>query len=109
VLERQVEQAFPIAIDMVAVEESFTSLGHNAPKADLAVDQRQITYVLAVAEPAPLLLVVRPGVLVPKHVERIEERLITSEQQVAELRLAIGIEAGDFPVGHTTAALQVAS
>src|SRR5579864_8667681 len=109
VLARQPEEASPIALDVIAVEESFASVGHNGPKAELAVDQREITYVLAVAEPAALLLIIRPGMLVPKQIERIEERLSTPEQQVAELRLAIGIEADDFAVENAPAALQVAS
>lgn len=66
VLARQLEEASPLALDVIAVEEPFASVGHNGPKPDLAVDQRRKPNVLAVAEPAPSLFVIRPGVLVPE-------------------------------------------
>ena len=95
--------------NMVAIEQPLASLGDYCTKPELAVDQRQVAHVLAVAESAPLLLVIRPCVLVPEQIEGVKQRLASPEQQVAELRLSMLIEADDFAVEHTATALQVAS
>jgi hypothetical protein len=73
----------------------------------LAVGQRQITCVLAIAESAHFLFMVRACVLVPQNIECIEHRLRTAEQQVFELWLAMRIKAHDLAIEYATAALQV--
>jgi hypothetical protein len=75
-----------------------TLLLHNGMKPQLAVDQRQVAEVFAVAEPAHLLLIIRLCVLVPKDVEGAEQRLGGSEKQVAELRFSVRIEANDLAI-----------
>jgi hypothetical protein len=71
-------------------------LGRHRPEAELAVDQWQVANVLAVAESAPFLLIVRFGVFVPEDVEGVKERLRKPEQQIRELWLAVRIEADDL-------------
>ena len=49
-------------LHVAAIQETFASLRYHLTKAELAVDGRQIAGVLAVAESAALLLVIRPCV-----------------------------------------------
>jgi hypothetical protein len=42
------EQPFAISVDVIAIQETFTALGHHCVKPELAVDQRKI------AESSPL-------------------------------------------------------
>ena len=44
---------------------------------------------------------------VPQDVEGIKHRLEAAEQQVAELRLTVGVEADDFAIEDTATTLQV--
>jgi hypothetical protein len=83
------EQSFTISLDVVAVEKAFTSLRHHPAKPKFAVDERQITSVLAISESPHLLFIIRPCVLVPKDVEGIEDRLSTMKKQVSEGGLAL--------------------
>jgi len=109
VFARQPEKRLAITLHVVAVEEPFRLFRHHPTKALLAVAQRQITSVLAVAEPTHLFLIIRLRVLVPENVESVKDRFGTAEQQVTELRLAMRIEADNLAIEHTPAALEVTS
>jgi len=67
--QTRLEEPLAMLFNMVAIEQPLASLGDYCTKPELAVDQRQVAHVLAVAESAPLLLVIRPCVLVPEHIE----------------------------------------
>ena len=105
----QPKKPFAITVHVVAVKESFALFRHDPAKALLAVGQRQITSVLAVAEPTDLFLIVRSRVLVPENVKCIENGLGTAEQQVTELWFAIRIETDYFAIQYAAASVQVAS
>ena len=47
--------------------------------------------------------------LIPQYVERVKVRLGTPEEQIAELRVAVGVEANDFAVQSALATPQIAS
>ena len=64
---------------MVTVEEPFPMFRYDPAKPKLALDQRQLTSVLAVAEPADLLLIIRLRMLVPQKVEGIKDGLGSAE------------------------------
>ena len=99
------EQTFAISFDVVTVEETFACFGHNSAKPKLAVNQREIPNILAVAEPAHLFLIIRLRVFVPENVECIEERFGTTEHEISELRSAMGVETDDLTIQNTAAAL----
>jgi hypothetical protein len=79
VLTRKTEQFLTIDLDVVAVQEAFTSPWHDSTEPKLTVGQRQITSVLAVSKPSYLLLVIRARVLVPENVKGIKEWFGTTE------------------------------
>jgi hypothetical protein len=81
----------------------------TAGKPELAINQRKIAEVLAIAEPAPLLFIVRPRVLIPQQIEGIENGVGTAEQQIAKLRLAFRIDADDLSIEHTASTPKIAS
>jgi hypothetical protein len=101
------EQSFTLSLDVVAIEKAFTSLRHYPAKPKFAVNEGQITSVLAISESPHLLFIIRPCVLVPQDVECIEDRLSTTKKQVLERGLAIGIEADDFSIENAAPSLQI--
>jgi hypothetical protein len=80
---RQPKQAFALCFDVIAIEESISVPGNDGTKSGLALDQRQMTQVLAVS---------------PQLIEGVEARLTLAKQQVAELRFAAAIEAHDLAI-----------
>lgn len=109
VLASKSKQSLAVCADVVAVKQPFTPLGHDRPKPELPVGQRQIPKVFAVAESARFFLVIGFGVLIPKNVEHDESRLCASEEQIKELRLALSVEANYFAVKDAAATHEVAS
>lgn len=105
VLACQPEQFLAISVEVIAIEETFTLLGRDRMKPELAVYQRQIPKVFAILESASFLLIVRPSVLVPQDVEGIKHRLGMPEQEITELRLAISFEADDLAIENAAATL----
>ena len=103
------KQPFAISVNVVAVQEPFAAFGHHRPKAEFAVAERQVPCVFAVAKSAPLLLVIRPSVLVPEQIERIKHRLSASEQKVHEPRFALRIEAHNLAIKNAPTSSQVTS
>jgi len=58
VLACEPERFLAISVDVIAVQQTFAALGHHRMKPELAVDQRQITKVVAVAESAHLFFII---------------------------------------------------
>jgi len=58
VLADESEQAFPVTLDVVAVEKPFAPFWYDGPQTEFAGRKRQITQVFAVPEAAPFLLVI---------------------------------------------------
>jgi hypothetical protein len=52
------EQPFAICVNVVAVQETLASLGNDSVGPELAVGQRQVPCVLAVAESVALHLII---------------------------------------------------
>jgi hypothetical protein len=109
VLTGKMEQPFTILVNVIAVKKSFAALRHHGMMPELAVNERQVPKVFAIAESAVLLLVIRLRVLIPEYVEGDEARLCASEQKIAELGFAIRVEAHYLTVNDTAATFQIAS
>ena len=103
------EQTLAISVKMIAVKKTFTALRHHGMKRELAVGQWQIPKVFAILESAVFLIIVGLGVFIPENVESVKERLGTPEQQIAEERSPISIEAHTLAVENAAATLDVAS
>src|SRR5205823_5343392 len=101
------EQPLAILLNVVAIKQPLAAFGNNGSEAELTVAERQIAYVLAVAESSPLLLVIRPSVPVPQDVKCVEPGFAAPEQQVSKLGLAGRIKAHDFPIEDAPASPQV--
>jgi hypothetical protein len=56
-----------------------------------------------------LYLIIGPCVFVPEQIERIKDRLGTSEQKIAELRFALAIQTDKLAIENAAATFQVAS
>ena len=70
-------------LDVIAIEEPITVVANDRSQSPLPVNQWHVSQVLALA---------------PQEVERNEAGVATVKQQVAELRLAISIEAHDLAI-----------
>jgi hypothetical protein len=79
------EEPFTVAFDVIAVKQSQTPLRHGRPEPEFAVDQGQVSQILAVE---------------PQQIESVKPWFATPEQQVFELGLAMAVESDDFAVEH---------
>jgi hypothetical protein len=70
---------------MVTVEDAFRFLGNGGPESELAVNQRKIAQVFAIAFAAIFFLIVAHDSRVPKDVEGVEEWIAAPEQELIEL------------------------
>jgi hypothetical protein len=82
-LANKPEQPLTITLDMVAIKEPLPILRYNRPEPELAVDQRQISHVHAIA---------------PEQLDGVEPGLSSPEQQIFELGFAMSVESNDLAV-----------
>ena len=82
----QTEQSLAISVNMIAVDQPFATLWHNRAQPHLAVDQCQVSQVLAIN---------------PQQIEGDKPRLTSSEQEITALWFAFSVQANDLAIEHS--------
>jgi len=64
-LNSQAEQLFTVAVHVVTIQEPLPMVGNDGAQSELAVDQRQVTQIVAVISPQQIEGV-EPGLATPE-------------------------------------------